>query len=310
MIDMELISTNLLAREKARLQAVIDLADPSKHEDAMQVLITIWLKDYMDWEDGRGPSSFFADMNIDDLSSFSGKPEFISGFGEPWATRCAVWRADVDWDGFIKNWRERHDSPVQARLQSLCADLRYRLLNAEAVEAGEYLFEVELDQWINRWTLERVLSDVLDPLKDFTEFRRRDSDVRGKDPDGPLYSPMERSEYARERVRRAAIKDLDNDVLRDKAISALKRVADFDRNHPFSDSFELGIDELRSLIKAAGEFVSDDLIPALWGVRIDMWMGEENAQSAGYSASTWNAFIDAWVADTERVEKLLQSEQL
>lgn len=310
MIDIELITTNVMAREKARLHAVTDLADSSKHEEAMKNLLMIWMMDWKDWEEGRGPSGVFAYMDIDDLSSFSGNPESLSAFGEPWATRCAVWRADADWKGFIKNWRELHDLPVKARLQSLCADLHSRLLKEDAENGGKYLFEEEFREWIGTWSFERVLSDVLDPLKDFTDFRRRHSDSRGKDSNGPLYSPMECSEHARERVRRAAIKDLDNDELRDKAIYALKRVADFDRNHPFRDSSEVGIDELRSLINAAGEFVSDDLIAVLWSVRIDTWMGEENAQSSGYPASTWNEFIEAWVAETERVEKLLQSEPL
>lgn len=302
MIDIEMISTNLLAREKARLQAVTDLADSSKHEDAMQVLLTIWMKDCKDWEDECGTVGIFADMDIDDLSRF-GKPKSLSSIGEPWATRCAVWRADVDWDGFIKKWKELHDLPVKARLRSLCDDLRSRLLDAEAKNAGQYLFEEEYRGWIGGWSFDRVISDVTDLLQDFYEFC-------GTDISGQLFSPMTLCDFSRERVRRAAIKDLDNDALRDKALSALKRVAFHDQDDPRRKLPERRLRKLRSQIRRAGEFVSDDLIPALWGVRIDMWMGEENAQSAGYPASTWNAFIDAWVADTERVEKLLQSESL
>lgn len=303
MIDMELISTSLLAREKARLQAVIDLEDPSKHEDAMQVLLIIWMKDCKDWETGRGPSGIFADMDIDDLSRFCGKPESLRGIGEPWATRCAVWRADIDWDGFIKNWKERHDLPVRARLRSLTDDLTSRLLKEEAEKAGQYLFEEEYSGWIGGWSYERVLSDVTDLLKDFYDFC-------GTDSSGQPFSPMTLCDYSRERVRRAAIKDLDNDALRDKAISALRRVVFHDQDDPRRKLPERRIGKLRSQIRRAGEFVPDGLVDRVWAIRFNTWMSEENAQPSGYPASTWNEFIETWVAESDRVVKLLQSEHL
>lgn len=300
MIDMELISTNLLAREKARFQAVADLEDPAKHEEAMMVLITIWKMDCKDWEEERGPVGIYADMDIDDLGR-SGKPKSLRSIGEPWATRGAVWRADVDWDGFIEKWKKLHDLPVHARLKSLSADLRSRLLEVEAEKAGAYLFEEEHRGFIGGWSYERVLSDVPDLLRDFYDFRRTDIN-------GQPFSPMTLCDYSRERVRRAAIKDLDNERLRDKAISALKRVAFHDQNDPRRKFPEPRIGKLRSQIRRAGEFVPDGLVDRLWAIRIDTWMGEENAQPSGYPASTWNEFIEAWVAETERVVKLLQSE--
>lgn len=290
MIDLPLLRTDLIARERARHQAVVDLRlnDAVLSKSAIEVLLHISV---MDRENPLGPAW---NLNIDEIS----KPVFLEDLPEPWATRAFIWGGSRDWDQFRCDWWHEHDARMEGEIDERAGELERRLLDAEQAESSAYLWNVENQVAIRVWSCMKIMSEIKGPLRDFSEWKSRQDDKRITN----LYSVcLDSREYARCRC----IDDLKNPVLREKAVALLARIANYDSVNPITPDGTLTTQELRRRLERSGAEIDTSFICRAWVERFLYWYQDDIYPEM--PTHVFLRFLGEWEKNEALVSRLLDS---
>lgn len=285
MIDPRLF-TDLRFREITRLTAVLDYSNENLREAAIHTLFEVY------YADRKYPIGAGAKLELSDISRLG-----ISKLPEPWATRAYLWCGDIDWDYFVFEWGNSYEGRFEYYFYPKRDDLERDLISLESSRFGRYMFESEFRNTIIEWAHDRIAFSFDDPLDDFLDWKNKSTDES-------ILNPLAHDLERRESCRWVAIHDLDSSERRGDAIEFLRRIEEFDRNHPIGPAFSLTADDIKVWVKASGPYVPFDFIEEPWKTRFDQWSSSGGTPFGEYDES-WNDFLDLWKDNESRVSIVL-----